>query len=183
VWRALWTSRLVVFAAGVLGSLAIPPPDDWRGFDPLRLTSPFGYFGNLVVSPFARWDSVWYLQIAQTGYDHEVARTAFFPLYPLLVHVAGFVIQPDLVAGIVISFAAFAIALILLHRLVTLELDAERADLTVLLIAFCPMSYFFSAVYSESLFLALSLGCILRARNGRWATAALLGAPASVRGP
>ena len=45
-----------------------------------------------------------------------------------------------------------------------------------MLIAFCPIAFFFSAVYSESLFLALSLGCILEARRGRWATAGLLGA-------
>jgi hypothetical protein len=44
-----------------------------------------------------------------------------------------------------------------------------------MLIAFCPMAYFFSAVYSESLFLALSVGCVLAARRGRWALAGLLG--------
>ena len=57
----------------------------------------------------------------------------------------------------------------LLYRLVALELGGEVARVTVLLIAFCPMAYFFSAVYSESLFLALSLGCIWQARMGRWA--------------
>ena len=46
----------------------------------------------------------------------------------------------------------------------------------MLLVAFCPMAYLFSAVYSESLFLALSLGCIWQARMGRWAWAGLLGA-------
>jgi hypothetical protein len=45
----------------------------------------------------------------------------------------------------------------------------------VLLIAFCPLAFVFSAVYSESLFLALSLGCVLRARSGSWASAGLLG--------
>ena len=45
-----------------------------------------------------------------------------------------------------------------------------------MLVAFCPMAYFFSAVYSESLFLALSVGCILQARMGRWAWAGVLGA-------
>jgi hypothetical protein len=37
------------------------------------------------------------------------------------------------------------------------------------------MAYFFSAVYSESLFLALSVGCLWHARLGRWATAGILG--------
>ena len=36
------------------------------------------------------------------------------------------------------------------------------AETTVMLIAFCPVAFFFSAVYTESLFLALSVGCDLR---------------------
>jgi hypothetical protein len=48
-----------------------------------------------------------------------------------------------------------------------------------MLVAFFPMSYYFSAVYTESLFLALSAGCVYAARTGRWAQAGVLGALAS----
>jgi hypothetical protein len=174
-WRAIWTSRLVVLSAGVLGVLAVGRAQGTSGFDPANLTAPFGYFGNLLAAPFARWDSVWYLAIAQGGYDHDPPRTAFFPLYPLLTRGLGVVIGSDLIAGVIVSLACFWIALVLLYKLVALELDDERARVTVLLIAYCPMAYFFSAVYSESLFLALSVGCIYRARLGRWASAGLLG--------
>jgi hypothetical protein len=174
-WPAFWTSRLLVFASGVLAVLSFGKAGGWEGFDPLRLTTPFGYFGNLLAAPVARWDSVWYLTIARSGYDHAAARTAFFPLYPLLIRGLGYVTRSDLVAGVLISLVAFAVALMLMHRLVSLELDSELARLSLLLIAFCPMAYFFSAVYSESLFLALSLGCIWQARNGRWMWAGLLG--------
>jgi Mannosyltransferase (PIG-V) len=179
-WRAWWASRLVVFASGVLGMLSIGRAAGTQAFDPARLTAPFGYFGNLVVAPFARWDSVWYLAIAHNGYDHVPARTAFFPLYPLVVRGLGVVISSDLIAGVLVSLVCFAIALAMLYRLVALELDDERARLTVMLIAFCPMAYFFSAVYSESLYLALSLGCIYQARMGRWASAGIFGALAAL---
>ncbi|MGE5617602.1 MAG: mannosyltransferase family protein, partial [Candidatus Woesearchaeota archaeon] len=169
--------------SGVLAVLSFGNAGGWRGFDPLSLTAPFGYFGNLLAAPFARWDSVWYLTIARAGYNHQAARTAFFPLYPLLVRGVGYATRSDLVAGVLISLVAFALALMLLYRLAALELGGELARLTVLLIAFCPMAYFFSAVYSESLFLALSLGCIWHARNGRWMWAGLLGGlGAAVRG-
>jgi hypothetical protein len=85
------------------------------------------------------------------------------------------VIGSDLIAGALVSLVSFGIALVVLHRLVALELDDQRARVTVMLIAFCPMAYFFSAVYSESLFLALSVGCIYHARTGRWAWAGILG--------
>jgi hypothetical protein len=175
-WRALWTSRLVVFASGVLAVLSFGRASGTAGFDPSHLTAPGGYFGNLVAAPFARWDSVWYLSIAHGGYDHQAPRTAFFPLYPIVLRALGAVIGSDLIAGVLVSLVAFAIALVLLYRLVALELDGERARVTVMLLAFCPMAYFFSAVYSESLFLALSLGCVLEARMGRWGWAGVLGA-------
>jgi Mannosyltransferase (PIG-V) len=179
VWRAFWTSRLVVFSAGVLAVLSFGRAPNTQGFDPARLTAPFGYFGNLVAAPFARWDSVWYLAIAAGGYDHEPARTAFFPLYPMVVRGLGVVIGSDLIAGVLISLVCFAIALLLLYRLVALELDEKLARVTVMLVAFCPMAYFFSAVYSESFYLALSVGCILQARLGRWRSAGVLGALAA----
>ena len=103
-WQALWSSRLVVLPLGRAGgALVRPRARHGRAFDPTRLTAPFGYFGNLLAAPFARWDSVWYLAIAHGGYDHEPARTAFFPLYPLVIRGLGFVIGSDLVAGVLIS--------------------------------------------------------------------------------
>jgi hypothetical protein len=178
-WRALWTSRLVVLLSGVFAVLSFGLKSGWPGFDPARLTAPFGYFGNLLAAPFARWDSTWFLAVASGGYNHEVARTAYFPLYPLIVKGIGVVIGSYLVAGVLISLVSFAIALLLLYRLAALELGSEVAGVAVMLIAFCPMAYFFSAVYSESLYLALSLGCIWRARMGSWASAGALGALAA----
>jgi hypothetical protein len=148
-------------------------------YDPARLTAPFSHLGNLLVSPLARWDSVWYLAIASNGYDHAARRTAFYPVYPLLLRIFGTVFRSDLIAGVVVSLACFAIGLVVLHRLVTLELGEENANVCVTLLAFSPMAFFFSAVYTESLFLALSVGCIYLARRGRWWAAGLLGALAA----
>lgn len=175
-WQAWWTSRLVVFLAGVMAVLSFGNAPGYSRYDPTNLTAPSHPFENLLAAPFARWDSVWYLTIAHGGYDHEVARTAFFPLYPLLVRGVGIVIGSDLLAGVLVSLAALMVALVLLYRLVALELDDELARITVLLVAFCPMAYFLSAVYSESLFLALAVGCIWLARTGRWGWAGLIGA-------
>ena len=178
-WQAWLGSRLVVFFSGVLAVLSFGNASGWQAYDPAAVTTPFGYFGNLLAAPFARWDSVWYLAIARGGYDHEPARTAFFPLYPLAMRGVGYVLGSNLVAGVVVSLAAFAVALVLLYRLAALELGADPARMSVMLIAFSPMAYFFSAVYSESLFLALSLACVWRARNGRWFSACLFGALAA----
>ncbi len=176
-WRALWTSRLVIMATGILAVLEIGRAAGTTGYDPDNLTAPFGYFGNLLVSPLARWDSWWYLTIAHQGYAHDLMRTAFFPLYPMVVSGVGLIVRSDLIAGVLVSVTSFGVALVLLYRLAALELgSASRARLAVMLTAFCPLAFFFSAVYSESLFLALSLGAVFEARMGRWAPAGLLGA-------
>lgn len=179
----MWSSRVVVLLAGVLGVLSFGRAPGTQGFDPHRVTAPFGYFGNLLVSPFARWDSVWYMAVAHGGYDHQLARTEFFPLYPLLIRFVGVATRSYLVAGILISLVSFAVALVLLYRLTALELGPSAARTCVLLTAFFPMAWAFSAVYTESLFLALSLGCIVKARSGEWAWAGLLGGLAAATRP
>lgn len=181
-WGGLWTSRLVVWAAGLLGVLWLGRVAGTRQYDAAGLTTPFSPFGDLLVAPAARWDSVWYLTIAQNGYGdaHAHAQAAFYPLYPLLMRVVGWVVGGPLLAGIVVSLVCFLGALVLLHRLAALELGPRDARGTVLLVAFFPTAFYFSAVYSESLFLLVSVGAFLAARNGRWAVAGALGGLAAL---
>jgi len=179
-WRALWVSRLLVWVVG-MDAVAVWGVSGRAGdFDPGGLTRPFGPLGDLLTAPLARWDSSWFLRIAHDGYaGHDPARTAFFPLYPLLIRAGGAVTGSPLVAGALVSTAAFAAALVLLHRLTDLELGPAAARDAVLLTALSPMSFFFSAVYSEALFLALSLGAVYAARTERWRWAGVLGALAA----
>ena len=176
VWRAFWTSRLIVLAAGVYGALQVGTAPGYRQYDPYNLTAPSSYLGNLILGPFARWDSVWYLRIAAHGYDNRPQRTAFFPLYPVLIRLGHYVVRSYLLSGILVSLLSFAIALYFLYKLVSIDFGREVAGVAVALLAFFPYSFFFSAVYTESLFLALCIAAIYYARVGRWAVAAVLGA-------
>jgi hypothetical protein len=181
-WGALWTSRLVVWASGVLALLWFGRAPGSRAFDPAGLTAPFSPFANLLLAPVARWDSVWYLAIARDGYGTpgDPAKAAFYPLYPGLMRVGGWVVGSPLIAGLLVSLACFLAALVLLHRLAAIELGERDARGTVLLTAFFPSAFFFSAVYSESLFLLLSVGALLAARQGRWTWAGIAGGLAAL---
>jgi hypothetical protein len=178
-WRALWTSRLLVWAAAVVAVLVFGLSGRAHAFDPAGLTTPFGPVGDVLAAPLGRWDSVWYLAIAGAGYG-DGAREAFFPLYPLLVRVAGVPLGTALVGGALVSTALLGVALVVLHRLVALDHDRAVARNAVLVTALFPMSFFFSAVYSESLFLALSVGAVYAARRERWAWAGALGGLAAM---
>jgi hypothetical protein len=173
-WRALWISRLLVWAAAIAAVALFGLSDRAADFDPAGLTTPFGATGDLLAAPLGRWDSVWYLAIADGGYGGG-AREAFFPLYPLLVRVAGAPLGSALIGGALLSTALLGVALVLLHRLVALDHPRAVARNAVLVTALFPMSFFFSAVYSESLFLALSVGAVYAARRERWAWAGVLG--------
>jgi hypothetical protein len=78
-----------------------------------------------------------------------------------------------------VSLVCAVAGLSALHRLTAIELGEGPARATVILVACFPMAFFLSAVYSESLFLALSVGTVLAARTGRWAWAGILGALAA----
>jgi len=195
-WRALWVSRLLVWVAGAGTVLALGFGPTRRVFDPPGVTRGFGWLGNLLAAPAARWDSAWYLVIAHYGYRPELgvftaSRAAFFPLYPLGLRAIASVGFAPVLAGVLLSVFALACSLYGIHRLTTLELaqasrfslsglqGREVARLAVLVTAFAPMAFYFSAVYSESLYLALSVGLFWFARQGRWAAVGALGALAA----
>jgi len=169
--RAVVWSRLLVWVSGVLAVLLAGVSQRSADFDPTGLLSPYGQPLDTLIAPGARWDSAWYLTVAHEGYGADPARPAFFPLYPLLLRVLG----SDIVAGIALSLACFAVASLLLHRLTEIELGPAAAGPAVLALALFPGSLYFSMVYSEALFLVLSIGAVYCARTGRWAWAGALG--------
>jgi Mannosyltransferase (PIG-V) len=170
-------SRLLVWIAGA-GAFLVAGNGPDRKFDFLRLTGHLGAVGDVLAAPVVRWDAVWYLHIAEHGYP-RTTEAAYFPGYPLLVHAAAWVTRSTVVAAALVSLVVFFVALVALFRLTELELDAGAARRTVVLIAFFPTALFFSAAYTESLFLALSVGVLLAARQDRWALAGGLGAAAA----
>ena len=128
-----------------------------------------------VLAPLARWDAVWYLRVADSGYAESAPRAAFFPLYPLLVRAMATPLGGSkaalLAAAYLVSLAAFLGALALLFRLTELELGRRLARPVLLLLALFPAALYFGAPYSESLFLLLAVGAFYAARTGRWAWA------------
>ncbi len=128
-----------------------------------------------------QWDATHYLRLAQHGYvgaGNGRVSLVFFPLYPWLVRAAAFIVHNYMVAAFVVSGIASVAAGLLLQKLVRLdESEAISRDAVWFLFIF-PTSYFLHIGYTESLFLALTLGCFLAARKDHWELAGLLGAGA-----
>jgi Mannosyltransferase (PIG-V) len=180
--RAFVGSRLVVLLAGMGGTLTLA--QHAPAATSSAMLRQLGSVGYVLSGAADRFDSSYYLDIAAHGFGTVASgKIAFFPLYPLLIRAFTPLIGSPVLAGVVISMASFLGALVLLHRLTELELGRRAADVTVLLISFAPLSFFFSAVYTESLFLLLSVATTLAARQERWSWACGLGALATLTRP
>jgi hypothetical protein len=168
----------IVALSGLVAWLVFGPVASHGGVDPPGYVDHLGGLRDALTAPFARWDSVWYVLISRYGYAPGPSG-AFFPAYPGLVHIVALLGVGYVAAGVAVSVGSLAIALRLLWRLTALELGEGAARFAVLATALFPMAFFFTAVYSESLFLAVSIGAFWMARNGRWAWAGMLGAAAA----
>lgn len=123
-----------------------------------------------------QWDVGYYHEIAQFGYSADDGSLAFYPLFPWLVRLVGYTSGSYLAAGLIVSGIASIVAAILLRRLVQLDYPPSVAIRSVWFFLIFPTAYFLHVGYSESLFLALALSCILAARHESWCLAGLLGA-------
>jgi hypothetical protein len=173
-------SRVLCFGAGILAIVVLGAHAGPH--DPFGSTTPFGDFRDDLVGPGVRWDSIWYLLIADHGYVAPRV-TEFYPVYPLAARLVGAPFGSSVIGGLLVSLAALFAALYLLERLAAREVGPERARRVMLLLAFFPTSVFFSAVYTEGLFLALTIGAVYAARSGRWALAGLVGGVAAMTRP
>ncbi|HXH07465.1 MAG TPA: mannosyltransferase family protein [Vicinamibacterales bacterium] len=159
---------------------------------PLARREQFTVFPSthLFWDTFARYDSGWYFGIARYGYEWvEGGRSnvAFFPLYPLLVRQVALALGGGrsriYMAGILVSWTAFVLAMVLLYRLARLHLPPEQARRAVVYAALFPFAFFFGVVYPESLFLLLTLAAFLAFHTRHWLAGGLAGALATATRP
>jgi len=139
---------------------------------------------------WARWDTAHFVTIALHGYGGEGNLShdgglGFFPLFPLmvegLVSVTGQAVTEGTlaVASIAIAAACFLVAIPLFANLVDRRFGPVIARTATLLLCVSPFSYFFTAGYSESLFLLLIVLAFTCTDRRWWMLAAVCAALAT----
>ncbi len=175
------THRLLLSALGAVLAFFAPiePP---LGSALLRDVNP--YFGGpsfFLLAPWQRWDTNWYIRIAQLGYDVGNGTTNFPPLYPFLVGVSGrLLVGQYMLAAMIISNLAYVAALTYLYKLTVKKFDESTARRTLLFLAAFPSAFFLAAAYTESLYLLLAVAAFYYAEDKRWYLAAGLAALAGI---
>ncbi len=130
-----------------------------------------------------RWDAVHYLDLAANGYrvDHP-GPTVFGVLTPLGIRAFDAVLPGSLDFGaLVFETLAFGLALMLLYKICECYYgDVQLGRWAVVVTALLPLSYFFAAPMSESIYLAMVLGVFYFGAQRHWFWAAICGALATL---
>lgn len=128
-----------------------------------------------LLSGWIRWDTGWFIQVAEAGYAGVEGISSFLPLYPALIRLVELLTGWNgLLAALVVANLFCIIALILFYEVARMELGVSGAPwMALLYLVTFPAAFFLFAGYSEALFLTLALAAWLFARRGRWGLAAL----------
>lgn len=186
-------SRLLVLTLILLWRTLLSPYDTSAPINPNCLSQPhvdqqqqhllLPALGSAIESSIV-WDSVYYVRIAQCGYEYEQSY-AFFPLLPLCISLLSRTVLAPLIpvigtravlglSGYVINNIGFVFAAVYLYRLSIIILkDHEAALRASILFCFNPASIFYSSIYSETLYALFSLGGLYYLMSGKNAIAVL----------
>ncbi|RTL10846.1 MAG: hypothetical protein EKK54_09635 [Neisseriaceae bacterium] len=137
-----------------------------------------------------RWDCYWYLDIINHGYqllpnpmdgslNEGRANWAFWPLFPFLINALSWLGSP-LVVAYVLNQSLLFVSTILLFNYISKSYSIRCAQAGVLFLCVGSENIYFMSMYTESLFLFLSLLsiCLIQRHKSWWAaiSCAFLGA-------
>ncbi len=178
---AAWRDALLILGLGLLSRF-------WLYGQAGLINEVFG-LGRAPAELLCSWDCGWYQGLAQDGYHQQPlgpdihpdadgkANWAFFPLFPLA---ARALVELGLgsfqLAAQLLNNLAFCASLGLLFSYLQRWLPRQDVWFVLGLLALSPYSLYFSAPYTESLYLLLMLASLLAAHQGRWLMAGLCGA-------
>lgn len=169
VWEIV--SEIIGFAAS---RLIHPNTADTSAFVIQRLFP--GEHLNRYEALWLRWDGNWYSMLATHGYGGHVTNLdAFFPAYPLLIHIVGFLLGGSyLLAAIVINRLLLFPTVVLFTKLVRRDTpsDGRESQLAPMMILLIPGTVFLLGALTETLFVFACLAAMLAIRRERWLLAA-----------
>jgi len=144
-----------------------------------NLPAPGGWHYALL-GIWERFDTLWYLRIAERGYDLPQA-VIFYPLYPAAIRLVSWV-MPFTAAALMVSTVAAFFFFWGLQRLAA-ELSEVGRLRMVLLVCVWPTSFVLFAAYAEALNVALIAWAVVFGRERRWWAATACGVLAGLCRP
>lgn len=170
-----WVTHLALIVLGIgLGScLDTAPAWDMADRYPPLAEAPAW------AQPFLHWDAHHYARMSAEGY--ALRTSVMMPVLPVTAGVlAGWTGLPVWVPGLIVCNLAGGVGFLLMARLALRFFETGQARQVVWSLALFPTSFYLHCFYTEPLFLALTLGCILSGMADRPLPAGLLAAAAAL---
>ena len=182
ILTALWFVIVNIFAVLVLNRFNLKPDTAYLWISPEDFHQTQSWNP---IDTHVNWDSVWYLKIAREGYsyagENKPSSIAFFPLYPFLIYVTGLFTFGNLaLAGWIVSTIFLFLTVIYLYKLTAQFPPGIDPVLPVLFLLAFPTAFFLNTVYSESLFMFLTIAAFYYTFQKNFLLAGLLGFLASI---
>jgi len=158
---SLWLLIINIFALSVFNRFNLKPDTSYNWISPKDFYQEQKWD---LTSLHSHWDSIWYLDIAQNGYSLKgnqwgLYNIVFFPLYPFLIKIISFLTFGNFVlAGWLLSIIFLFLAILYLFKLVKEFHPEIDPHLPLFFLLIFPTAFFLNTVYTEAIFLFLSLG-------------------------
>ena len=172
-------SRITLIAISLLATL-FPTRTPYPGENLWTTNAP-------IAGLFARWDTGWYLYIAEHGYDKKLLY-AFRPIYPTILNIThrilpGNHLKTMATTGFIWNIIILLITTITLHRLTNHLYDTETAEKTITLLAIYPSTIFLTAQYPEATYLLLTTLTLYQLEKQQYTYATLTAVTAGLTRP
>lgn len=165
--------KLIVIGIAILAIRILPLHETFILPIPFRVQLPY------LLWTWGNFDGLHYLTIAERGYAGF--QHPFFPLYPWLIGTFSEVTSlPLLYSALIISHVCFLIALYCLYRLIQIDKVGIYGKLFFTILILYPASFYYGAVYNDSLFLVLASIALILGRKRLWLYAGIAGGFASL---
>lgn len=154
-----WLLLVNIFGILVLNRFNLKGDTAYSWIDPLKTVQEQSYD---LIDIHSRWDSFFYEDIANNGYHltpgDTLSNIVFFPLYPFLIHIFSFIFLGNSVfAGWFVSIISLFGAVIVFKKLLEEFHPTINPETPIFYLLIFPTAFFLNAIYTESLFLLLSL--------------------------
>ena len=162
IFRYYFLSRLIIF---LLSIAAI----NLFSFNP---TYPYWQsdlqpYASRYVWSWGAFDGAHYIRLARDGYKSAFTE-AFFPFYPFIIRLLNILVDNYLIAGLLISNICFILFLVILYKILKKQFCIEVAQETIKLYVFFPTSFLLNSLYTEPLFLLLTILSFYFLINRKW---------------
>lgn len=166
--------RLLLFLPVIVGVLILPLGSSVPFFEINYFHKIPEILDHAFIKAWANFDGVHYINIASKGYVNE---GRFFPLLSIIIYILsiGNIYFPlTFLVALILPNTIFFAALFVFYKLLRLDYSENSAFDAIKVLLFYPLSFFFVSVYTEGLFLLLSVSCFYLIRKRLWWRASIV---------